>query len=93
MGDYVDRGAFSLEVVIFLYSLKVIFIIIIIIIFFLNLIKLNKIKINFPNNVILLRGNHESRQMTSYFNFELECKKKKNQKKKKTKKHSNYFYS
>ena len=32
-------------------------------------ILLAAIKINYPDKFTLLRGNHESRQMTSFFNF------------------------
>lgn len=31
------------------------------------------IKISHPENVFLLRGNHECREMTSIFNFKKEC--------------------
>lgn len=50
LGDYVDRGFFSLEVLVFLYALK----------------------IKFPKEVIMLRGNHESRAMTEHFTFRSE---------------------
>jgi len=54
LGDYVDRGSYSIEVCIFLFSLK----------------------INFPAEITLLRGNHESVAMTEHFTFREEVLRK-----------------
>ena len=51
LGDFVDRGSFSVEVILLIFALK----------------------INYPKTVNIIRGNHECRQMTSFFNFRNEC--------------------
>lgn len=51
LGDYVDRGSFSVEVLAMLFAVKILH----------------------PKRVRMLRGNHECRQMTAFFNFREEC--------------------
>ncbi|VEU20197.1 DEKNAAC101050 [Brettanomyces naardenensis] len=51
LGDYVDRGSNSLEVLLLLYSMK----------------------IAHKDTFFMLRGNHETRQMTTHFTFKTEC--------------------
>jgi hypothetical protein len=66
MGDYVDRGFFSVETVSLLVALKV---------SFMSLHSLI-VKVRYPKRICILRGNHESRQITQVYGFYDECLRK-----------------
>ena len=51
LGDYVDRGLYGIEVMAYLFALK----------------------LSNPHGVLMLRGNHETREMTTFYNFREQC--------------------
>ena len=54
LGNYVDRGAYSLETICLLMSLK----------------------LKYPKQIFLLRGNHEDKSVNRYLGFGEECTKR-----------------
>ena len=51
LGNYIDKGQYSLEVICLLFALK----------------------LKYPNQIILLRGNHEDRNVNKFLGFGQEC--------------------
>ncbi|RLN87331.1 hypothetical protein BBJ28_00008173, partial [Nothophytophthora sp. Chile5] len=64
MGDFVDRGFYSVETFLLLLALKLIRFV------------LAGTQVRYPDRITLIRGNHESRQITQVYGFYDECLRK-----------------
>lgn len=69
LGDFVDRGYYSVETFLLLLALKVAFT-------YQSFNYLTRIKVRYPDRITLIRGNHESRQITQVYGFYDECLRK-----------------
>lgn len=69
LGDFVDRGYYSVETFLLLLALKVAFT-------YQPFNYLTRIKVRYPDRITLIRGNHESRQITQVYGFYDECLRK-----------------
>ena len=69
MGDYVDRGYYSVETVSLLVSLKVLILWVIDCLFTDEYANIEIAKVRYPGRITILRGNHESRQITQVLNL------------------------
>jgi serine/threonine-protein phosphatase 4 catalytic subunit len=65
MGDFVDRGFHSVETFLLLLALKV-----------RKKALNNNAQVRYPERITLIRGNHESRQITQVYGFYDECLRK-----------------
>lgn len=73
MGDYVDRGYYSVETVTLLVAFKVRFLIVL---FESSFASRRSFQVRFKERITILRGNHESRQITQVYGFYDECLRK-----------------
>lgn len=74
LGDFVDRGYFSLETFTLLMCLKAKYVSSIRV--FLQGKLTNDAVLRYPDRIVLVRGNHESRQITQVYGFYEECQQK-----------------
>ena len=70
LGDFVDRGYFSLETFTLLMCLKAMWV------HSFAWFDLELTKYRYPDKITLVRGNHESRQITQVYGFYEECQQK-----------------
>lgn len=78
MGDYVDRGYYSVETVTLLVALKVSCHALLFYFFSTEFLifLINIFKVRYRERITILRGNHESRQITQVYGFYDECLRK-----------------
>ena len=74
MGDFVDRGFYSVETFLLLLALKVR--LYLLFKFSIHFTFILDLQVRYPDRITLIRGNHESRQITQVYGFYDECLRK-----------------